>query len=237
MAHRLFHLAGLGWNMMLSADENDNVVEYTPPPPPPPPPPKFRMWKPKESAGLILGEQPMEAGGGIDVLVQLIVNDTTMAAGDDILAEQSMEAGDGIDELLALTTTVQDFVGEQYNESKSKIIFGGISYKCNKVMGKPEIKGTIKTYYSCEMVLYHKEGEKWQPLQVWKCSLAMKDNPTEASLNKKQKNSELTFTKCNGTMHGFFYDQEDGDTSYPRRKQESYSHTPSWAQGIMMDQR
>jgi len=39
------------------------------------------------------------------------------------------------------TDTVCDILGEQFNVSRHKIVFGGLSYKCNKVTGIP-VKGT-----------------------------------------------------------------------------------------------
>jgi hypothetical protein len=53
----------------------------------------------------------------------------------------------------------------------------------------------------------------------------MKEDPTVASPNKKVKKSELTYTKCNGTMHGIWYlftVQGEGETLFPLRGNKSY---------------
>ena len=99
------------------------------------------------------------------------------------------------------SATDVDIIGNQWwNLKKKKIFFGGRPYKCNKVKGGPEKKGSIITkYYSCQMVLFNREGERWKPLQLPNGSSSV-----ESPKKKAKTDTLLTYNICKGTLHGIF---------------------------------
>ena len=125
-----------------------------------------------------------------------------------------------------------DIIGDQWNLKKKKIFFGGRPYKCNKVRGGPEKKGsTITKYYSCQMVLFNREGERWKPLQLPKGSLSV-----ESPKKKAKTDTVLTYNICNGTLHGIF-SMGRGKMKHLFRAGNinHISHNPTWVEGTTLD--
>jgi hypothetical protein len=153
-----------------------------------------------------------EAGG------ERIKKDYQMAGVDDHV-EYSMAPpmDDGICPPLA------DVIGDQWNVSRKKIVFGGIPYTCNKVIGDNTKKGnTITKYYCCGMVLFNGVGEKWKPLQLPK--------------NITNIKPDTTLTKCKGTLHGT-YTMVRGVMKYSFRPGNNchICHNPTWVNGNTLD--
>jgi len=118
-------------------------------------------------------------------------------AHDDAASAVSMTKAE-VDNTISLDNnpiknTVCDILGEQFNFSRHKIVFGGLSYKCNKVIGNPENCTSILTYYQCSMMLPSTEGATWQPAQSSKRSTGIKKAINTNSLH-------ITYTKCFGTL-------------------------------------
>jgi hypothetical protein len=60
-----------------------------------------------------------------------------------------------------ISPPLADVIGNQWNGSRKKIVFGGIPYTCNKDIGDNTKKGNaITKYYCCGMVLFNGEGER-----------------------------------------------------------------------------
>jgi len=126
------------------------------------------------------------------------------------------------------STTEVDIIGDQWNLKKKKIFFGGRPYKCNKVKGDPEKKGSIITkYYSCQMVLFNGEGERWKPLQLPKGSSSV-----EPPKKKAKTASLLTYNICKGTLHGFFsMSRGKMKHSFRAGNINHICHNPTWVEG------
>jgi hypothetical protein len=131
-------------------------------------------------------------------------------------------------------STEVDIIGDQWNLKKKKIFFGGRPYKCNKVKGDPEKKGSIITkYYSCQMVLFNGEGERWKPLQLPKGSSSV-----EPPKKKAKTASLLTYNICKGTLHGFFsMSRGKMKHSFRAGNINHICHNPTWVEGTTLDLR
>jgi hypothetical protein len=130
------------------------------------------------------------------------------------------------------STTEVDIIGDQWNLKKKKIFFGGRPYKCNKVKGDPEKKGSIITkYYSCQMVLFNGEGERWKPLQLPKGSSSV-----EPPKKKAKTATLLTYNICKGTLHGFFsMSRGKMKHSFRAGNINHICHNPTWVEGTTLD--
>ncbi len=131
----------------------------------------------------------------------------------------------GVDAHVVISPPLADVIGDQWNASRKKIVFGGILYTCNKVIGDNTKKGNaITKYYCCGMVLFNGEGERWKPLQL------PKDVP-----NIKP---DTTSTKCKGALHGT-YTMVRGVMKYSFRpgNVSHICHNPTWVHGNTLDTR
>ena len=131
-------------------------------------------------------------------------------------------------------STEIDIIGDQWNLKKKKIFFGGRPYKCNKVKGDPEKKGSIITkYYSCQMVLFNGEGERWKPLQLPKGSSSV-----EPPKKKAKTATLLTYNICKGTLHGIFsMSRGKMKHSFRAGNINHICHNPTWVEGTTLDLR
>ena len=144
------------------------------------------------------------------------------------------------------SSTPVDIIGDQWNLKKKKIFFGGHPYKCNKVRGDPEKKGsTIIKYYSCQMVLFNREGERWKPLQLPKGSFVdtmssvespKKKSSVESPKKKTKTDTVLTYNICKGTLHGSF-SMVRGKMKHLFRAGNinHICHNPTWVKGTTLD--
>jgi hypothetical protein len=130
--------------------------------------------------------------------------------------------------------------GDQFNLSRKKIIFGGQSYKCNKVVGDPSKKGTIPKHYQYSMVLEKKVGEKLKPLKLL---LNVMSNCLASSANNKKKllvldSKGASYTKCHDTLKGIFSIVRCKETHqiYPLEKSH-FCYNPNFVLGLIMSLR
>ena len=115
------------------------------------------------------------------------------------------------------TDTICDRLQKQFNVSRHKIVFGGLTYKCNKVKGQP-VKGTsIIKYYQCSMVLASSAGATWQPAHSSNGSTGFK---------------HITYMKCNGTLKATVSSFRGVEKNNFEPGQTSHiCYNPSWAYG------
>jgi len=130
------------------------------------------------------------------------------------------------------SATDVDIIGNQWNLKKKKIFFGGRPYKCNKVKGGPEKKGSIITkYYSCQMVLFNREGERWKPLQLPNGSSSV-----ESPKKKAKTDTLLTYNICKGTLYGIFsMGRGKMKHSFRAGNINHIFHNPTWVKGTTLD--
>ena len=169
-------------------------------------------------------EVVMDEQGG-----ERISKEYQMVGGDAHVAEGGENKKKDPPEVVVANTQISpplaDVIGDQWNVSRKKIVFGGIPYTCNKVIGDNTKKGNaITKYYCCGMVLFNGEGERWKPLQL------PKDVP-----NIKP---DTTSTKCKGTLHGT-YTMVRGVMKFSFRPGNisHICHNPTWVQGNTLDTR